>query len=192
MLKPSLPFTLAVATVLVRCGNNESQSVTDHPDTTRIQAMTFQITSPSFDHEGMIPSKFTCDSSNVSPELQWMGTAAGTRSFALICDDPDASRGTWVHWVIYNIPGTSSGLPESVSSNATLRDGMRQGVGSSNHSGYRGPCPPSGIHRYYFKLYGLDAQLDLAPGATKEQLLAAMEGHILAEAQLMGRYTRKG
>ena len=134
---------------------------------------------------------YTCDGKDISPELAWSGAPDGTKSFALICDDPDAPVGTWVHWVVYNIPSHATGLPKGVPTIKELPDGTRQGINDFHRIGYGGPCPPRGpAHRYFFKLYALDTKLDLPPGATKEQVLEAMKGHVLGEAQLMGKYER--
>jgi len=152
--------------------------------------MAMEITSTAFANEGMIPRRFTCDGEDISPPLSWKGLPGGTKSLALIADDPDAPRKTWVHWVVYNLPADSGGLPENVSPEKTLAGGGKQGTTDFGRIGYGGPCPPSGTHRYFFKLYALDAEIGLAPGATKEELLQAMAGHVLAEAQLMGRYRR--
>jgi hypothetical protein len=122
--------------------------------------------------------------------LAWNDPPAGAASLALIVDDPDAPGGVWVHWVLYNIPAEARGLPEGVPAQDELPDGSRHGVNSWGRRDYGGPCPPSGTHRYFFKLYALDTMLDLPAGATKEELLAAMQGHILGEAELMGTYTR--
>lgn len=149
-----------------------------------------EITSSGFKAAGPIPAICTCDGQDISPSLSWKEVPAGVQSLALICDDPDAPAGTWVHWVIYNIPPRTEGLMENVKGESEFPDGMKQGRNSWSKIGYGGPCPPSGTHRYYFKLYALDAMLDLAPGATKAQVLAAMQGHVLAEAQLMGTYQR--
>jgi Raf kinase inhibitor-like YbhB/YbcL family protein len=154
------------------------------------RTMAMEITSTAFANEGMIPRRFTCDGEDISPPLSWKGMPGGTKSLALIADDPDAPRKTWVHWVVYNLPASSGGLPENVPPEKTLADGGRQGTSDFGRIGYGGPCPPSGTHRYFFKLYALDSELGLAPGATKEELLQAMAGHVLAEAQLMGRYRR--
>jgi Raf kinase inhibitor-like YbhB/YbcL family protein len=150
-----------------------------------------KIESNVFLEGAMIPPKYTCDGQNVSPPLTWHDAPAGTKSFALINDDPDAPSGTWVHWLIWNIPANQNSLPEAVQPEKECPDGAKQGVNSFPKVGYGGPCPPSGVHRYYFKLYALDFALALKPTATKENLLHAMEGHILAEAQLMGRYKRQ-
>jgi Raf kinase inhibitor-like YbhB/YbcL family protein len=153
--------------------------------------MEFVIESPAFESEGMISSRYTCDDEDVSPKLSWTGPPAGSRSFALICDDPDAPMGTWVHWVVYNIPADINALPEALPPQERFADGMLQGKNDFGRSGYDGPCPPGGTHRYYFKLYALDSLLDMEPGADKETLLKAMEGHVLGKAVLMGRYSRQ-
>jgi len=152
--------------------------------------MAMEITSTAFASEGMIPRRFTCDGEDISPPLSWTGMPGGTKSLALIADDPDAPRKTWVHWVVYNLPASSVGLPENVLPEKTLAGGGRQGTSDFGRIGYGGPCPPSGTHRYFFKLYALDAELGLAPGTTMEELLQTMAGHVLAEAHLMGRYRR--
>lgn len=154
------------------------------------EAMDLTIKSSAF-HEGdMIPQKYSCDGADISPPVAWEGTPANAKSLALISDDPDAPMGTWVHWVIYNIPPSVKGLPENVPPTKTLENGAQQGTNDFRKIGYGGPCPPRGIHRYYFKLYALDKVLEGGPGMTKAQLLKAMEGHILAQGQLMGRYKR--
>ena len=151
---------------------------------------TMEIKSSSFNHEDMIPAKYTCDGQNISPPLSWSGAPKETKSFALICDDPDAPAGTWVHWVIFDIPANVNSLPEKVSRQDEIVGLEKSGKNTSQHFGYDGPCPPGGTHRYYFKLYALDTMLNLNAGLSKEDLLKAMKGHILAEAQLMGRYKR--
>lgn len=148
------------------------------------------ITSSVFEEGGMIPVKYSCDGDDLSPPLSWSDVPETTKSFALISDDPDAPVGTWVHWVIYNIPGSSSGLNEGIPTDKALSDGSIQGSNSWKKVGYGGPCPPGGTHRYYFKLYALDTELDLGPGASKKELERAMKGHVVAEDQLMGRFSR--
>ncbi len=155
------------------------------------KAVTMVLTSSAFEEGAMIPAKFTCDGEDVSPALSWSGAPAGVKTFALIADDPDAPMGTWVHWVIFNIPDSVNQLPEAVPPMPTLANGAVQGKNDFRKIGYGGPCPPGGVHRYFFKLYALDTRLSLQPGITKAELLKAMEGHILAQAQLMGRYSRK-
>jgi Raf kinase inhibitor-like YbhB/YbcL family protein len=152
--------------------------------------MNLKITSPAFREGEMIPRKYTCDARDVSPPLGWTGLPGGTKTLALICDDPDAPAGTWVHWVAYNLPVALSGLSEATPTDPEIKGGGRQGRNDFKRIGYGGPCPPSGTHRYYFKLYALDTELDLPAGATKADLLRVMEGHVLAEAQLMGKYKR--
>lgn len=149
-----------------------------------------KMTSAAFTDGGMMPAKYGAGKENVSPPLEWSGVPAGTKSLALICDDPDAPGGDWVHWVVFNMPPDSNGLKEGTPKLETLPDGSNQGANDSSGSGYDGPWPPSGTHRYFFKLYALDTMLDLKAGATKKQVLAVMQGHILAEAQIMGRYKR--
>lgn len=149
------------------------------------------LESPAFSQGGMIPAKYSCDGADVSPPLSWNNTPSGTKSFALICDDPDAPVGTWVHWVYFDIPAGVSSLAEHIETKEIPSGGGRQGLNDFRKVGYGGPCPPSGVHRYYFKLYALDTMLNLRAGTTtKTQLLKAMEGHILTQAQLMGMYKR--
>ncbi len=154
--------------------------------------MAFAISSTSFPSGGDIPQKFTCDGADTSPELSWSGSPAGTRSFALITDDPDAPSGTWTHWVIFNIPAESSSLPENLPKVDELPSGARQGRNDFHKIGYGGPCPPPGKpHRYFFKLYALDRSLDLKPGSSKQEVEKAMQGHTLEKAEWMGRYKRQ-
>ena len=155
------------------------------------QEVPFELTSAAFAHEESIPGKYTCDGEDISPPLQWSDPPAGTQSLALIADDPDAPIGTWVHWVLYNLPSEARALAEAVPSDADLPDGSHHGENSWGRMDYGGPCPPSGTHRYFFKLYALDKVLDLEAGATKDQLLQAMDEHILAQTELMGTYTRQ-
>jgi len=152
--------------------------------------MELSVESDAFTEGGLIPSKYTCDGNDVSPPLRWSGLPDGTRSLALISDDPDAPMGTWVHWVMYNIPPHVRELREHVPPSEKLSDSTVQGRTDFGRIGYGGPCPPSGTHRYYFRVYALDTVLDVAPGTTKRQLLRAMEGHVLAQGELMGKYAR--
>lgn len=154
-------------------------------------AMTIKLTSTAFEEGATIPKVHTCDAKDVSPPLMWSNVPEGAKSIALICDDPDAPMGTWVHWVLYDLPADSTGLPEGVPMAGTLDNGAKQGITDFKKVGYGGPCPPSGKpHRYFFKLYALDKKLDLEPGMKKSDVLKAMEGHVLAEGQLMGTYGR--
>ena len=152
--------------------------------------MALQITSSAFLEAGVIPKHYTCDGKDVSPDLSWTGVPQDTKSLALICDDPDAPVGTWVHWVLFNIPGAEKGIPSEVAPEPTLPNGATHGINDFRKLGYGGPCPPGGTHRYFFKLYALDTDLSLGSGATKSQVEDAMQGHILAQAQLMGTYKR--
>ena len=152
--------------------------------------MAITITSSAFAEGAIIPKKYTCDAEDISPDLKWSGVPQGTKSLALICDDPDSRGGPWVHWVLFNIPAEVTALAAGVPSDATLKNGARHGQNDFRKLGYGGPCPPRSAHRYFFKLYALDTVLTLESGSTKDQVLAAMKGHILAEGQLMGKYKR--
>ena len=151
----------------------------------------FTLASPAFGSGGAIPDRYTCQGTDDSPALIWTGHPAPAASFALIVDDPDAPAGTWVHWVIWNIPSSSHLSPANVARTASLADGTIQGRNSFGKIGYNGPCPPPGkTHRYFFRLYALDTKLALSPGATRKELDAAMKGHILGTAEHMGTYRR--
>jgi Raf kinase inhibitor-like YbhB/YbcL family protein len=153
-------------------------------------AMAFELTSTAFGNGETIPQKYSCDGPDISPPLQWTDPPAGTKSLALICDDPDAPVGIWVHWVLYGLSADTRELSEDIPKEKMLENG-RQGKNDFGRIGYGGPCPPRGpAHRYFFKLYALDVECDLSPGMTKADLLKAMGGHILGEAELKGRYGR--
>lgn len=154
--------------------------------------MSLQLTSDAFTNGQSIPAKYSCKGRNLSPALAWNEPPAGIQSFALIMDDPDAPGGTWVHWVLFNIPAEARSLPEDLPVTGKNVDPHAIFVGSNSWGdiGYGGPCPPSGTHRYYFKFYALDTTISLLPGATKEQLLREMDGHILAQAELMGTFSK--
>jgi Raf kinase inhibitor-like YbhB/YbcL family protein len=147
--------------------------------------MSMVLTSSAFAEGDLIPARHARRGENLSPPLAWNGAPAGTRSFALIVDDPDAPGGDWVHWIVYNLPADLSALPEGIT---TPPGSAAQGKNGWGAAQYDGPQPPSGTHRYVFKLYALDTVLDLGPGATKAALLDAMEGHVLARGQLVGKY----
>jgi Raf kinase inhibitor-like YbhB/YbcL family protein len=150
-----------------------------------------QVSSPAFSEGQTIPAKYTADGADRSPELHWGGAPANTQSFAVICEDPDAPRGTWTHWVLFNLPADTTSLAEGVPAEKELSGGARQGKNDFGKVGYGGPSPPKGPpHRYYFKVYALDTKLDLPAGANLAQVLAAIKGHLLAEGQLMGKYGR--
>ncbi len=156
--------------------------------------MTLSLTSPSFSHQGMIPVRHTCDGKDFSPELTWTGIPENTKSLVLIVDDPDAPdpqapKMTWVHWILYNIPPVASKLPEQVMT-AGLPSGTLEGINDWKRTGYGGPCPPIGIHRYFHKLYALDTLLPDLNQPTKAILEKAMQGHVIAQAELIGLYHR--
>jgi Raf kinase inhibitor-like YbhB/YbcL family protein len=154
-------------------------------------AGSMELKSTAFQNGADIPRKYTCDAGDVSPLLRWEKAPAGTKTFVLIADDPDAPAGTWVHWVIYDLPAQTKELTEGTAKTETLANGAKQGVNDFHRIGYSGPCPPPGLpHRYFFKLYALDAPTNLNPRATKQHLLEAMKGHVLAETELVGRYKR--
>lgn len=153
---------------------------------------TMKLESSAFSDQGMIPTKYSCDGADISPPLSWSEVPQGTQSLALICDDPDAPGMTFVHWVIYNLPPDTQQLPENVPNQEKLENGALQGKNNFGKVGYGGPCPPGGTHRYFFRLYALDQMLNLEAGVNREQLEQAMEGHILAQAELMGQYNRQG
>jgi len=187
-------LTVIAAFSLAACqGDKEKESET-RPDVVLTEGedtMAIAVTSPAFEDGGMIPKKYTCDGDNVSPPLHIDGVPEGARSLALIADDPDAPVGTWVHWVLYNLPPTTTDFPENMPADEKLQDGASHGVTDFKSFGYGGPCPPSGTHRYYFKVYALDTMLDLSGRVTKADVVEAMHDHILAEGQLMGRYARQ-
>lgn len=155
-----------------------------------MEELNFKLTSSAFLQDDPIPAIYSCDGENISPRLTWTHAPDGTVSFALIFDDPDAPAGTWVHWVLFDLPAEARSLPEAVGPDPTLANGAVHGSNSWDSIGYGGPCPPGGEHRYFFKLYALDRVLELEAGANKEQVLEAMEGGILAQTELMGTYSR--
>jgi|SRR5664280_71131 len=162
------------------------------PKPAKGHVMKIQLASAAFAGGQPIPVKYTGDGLDISPPLAWTNASAGAKSFALIADDPDAPAGDWTHWVIYDLSPTATALAEDTLKTPQLRNGAKQGLNDFKKTGYGGPAPPPGkAHRYYFKLYALDAMTGLAPGAAKKDLLKAMDGHVLAEGQLMGTYQRK-
>jgi Raf kinase inhibitor-like YbhB/YbcL family protein len=153
--------------------------------------MSLELTSDAFRQGETIPRKYTADGQNTSPPLRWQDPPDGTRSFALVCEDPDAPRGTFTHWALFNLPAEARQLNEGVPPKAELPDGSRQGKNDFGRVGYGGPAPPPGKpHRYSFKLYALDRPLDLSAGASKDEILTGLKGHTLAEGQLKGTYGR--
>ncbi|MCL4436563.1 MAG: YbhB/YbcL family Raf kinase inhibitor-like protein [Thaumarchaeota archaeon] len=154
------------------------------------QSLTAQLTSIAFGNNTSIPDNYTCKGASVSPPLLWTVGPQGTKSYVLIVDDPDAPRGVFTHWVIFNIPPSVSRLDENIPKNATVEGVGVQGVNGARSTGYTGPCPPSGTHHYIFTLYALDTLLDTAPKSTKEQVLDAMKGHVLSTSVLVGLYSK--
>ncbi|NCC21372.1 MAG: YbhB/YbcL family Raf kinase inhibitor-like protein [Alphaproteobacteria bacterium] len=150
-----------------------------------------ELKSPAFGHGQPIPEIHACEGEDISPELSWSDVPGDAKTLALVVDDPDAPGGTFTHWVIYNIPAKAEGLPEGVPNDEILENGARQGVNDFRNYGYGGPCPPGGTHRYFFRLYALDSKLPLQPGASKSELVEAMEGNILEETDLMGTYAHR-
>ena len=153
--------------------------------------MALELRSSAFSDGSRIPSKHTCDGEDASPPLSWTGIPAGGKSLALTCVDPDAPAGLWVHWVVFDLPPSTTGLPKGVPATPEISGGGRQGINDFRKIGYGGPCPPSGTHRYVFTLYALDSTLGLPGGATRQDLLAAMRNRALGEATLTGTYSRR-
>jgi hypothetical protein len=153
-------------------------------------ATSIELSSSAFADGAAIPQTYTCDGEDVSPPLAWTAPPAGTQSFVLICDDPDAPAGTWVHWIAYNLPADVLSLPEAVAGDDDLPGDAVHGKNGWGRQDYGGPCPPSGTHHYSFRLYALDTELDLQPGARKAKVLRALEGHVLAQGELIGTYQR--
>jgi Raf kinase inhibitor-like YbhB/YbcL family protein len=150
------------------------------------------LTSTAFEDGGRIPYLYTCEGDDISPALQWSGAPASTRTYVMVCEDPDAPRGTWIHWVLYNIPGDALELTKAVPTLPELPSGARHGRNTAGDMTYAGPCPPPGKpHRYFFRLYALDLSLDLPPGATKIELDQAMDQHIVAQGTLLGTYQHR-
>jgi Raf kinase inhibitor-like YbhB/YbcL family protein len=151
-----------------------------------------ELTSSAFKNGQPIPNQYTCEGNNISPPLTWNGAPGNTETFALIVDDPDAPKGVWTHWMVFNLPADASGLPEAAAKSGPLPGNAKEGLNDFNHPNYDGPCPPAGKeHRYFFKIYALDTALGLPSGASRKDMEAAMAKHILAEGQLMGTYQRK-
>lgn len=172
----------------VACSGGENEPVLEQ----EVVTARIHLTSSAFTEGADIPTKYTCDGEDVSPQLAWTGTPQGTRSIALVVDDPDAPGGTWVHWVLYGVTSDIQELSENIPDSELAAFGVTKGKNDFGDLGYGGPCPPLGTpHRYYFKLYALDTELSLESGVEKEDLLSAIDGHILASGQLMGKYQRR-
>jgi Raf kinase inhibitor-like YbhB/YbcL family protein len=154
-------------------------------------SMTITVTSPAFASMQAIPRKYTCDGEDLSPPLSWKNIPNNAKSIVLICDDPDAPAGDWVHWVCYDMPAATDSLPEAVPASDTLACGGKQGTTDFGKTGYGGPCPPGGTHRYFFKVFALDKMLNLPAGKNKKEIVRAIKGHVAAAGELVGTYTRK-
>jgi Raf kinase inhibitor-like YbhB/YbcL family protein len=183
-----LPLLFAL---LVGCtGTPEPATPAAPADAVSEGGATMRLISTAFPEGALIPAQYTCAGEDFSPPLAWSDIPAGAKTLALIADDPDAPVGTWVHWVVFNLPVTAAGLPLGIKDETQLAGGGTQGTNSWRRIGYGGPCPPGGTHRYFFKLYALDTTLSLDNRATAKDLQAAMKGHILTQTQLMGRFKR--
>ena len=191
MIRKVLGMLLAASLTLSACHGENKPESKPGDSIQGGKSMALVISSSAFVEGGMIPSKYTCDGQDVSPPLAISGIPEKAKSLALISDDPDAPRGTWVHWVLYNLPPDTKGLPENMPDDEKLKSGARHGVTDFASFGYGGPCPPGGTHRYFFKVYALDIMLDLSGKVKKADVEAAMKGHVLAEGQLMGKYKRQ-
>ena len=190
-----LPITIATLflSILACSCARQPQPVSNQanlPTTNQNKAApNIKVTSTAFKDIEAIPPQYTCDGVNVSPSLEWTPTP-GAKTLAIVCDDPDAPAGTWTHWLVYNLPGATMGLIENMPAQEKVGGGGMQGTNDFGKIGYGGPCPPKGTHRYFFKVYALDSELPLKPGATKDQLMKAMEGHVIAQGQLAALYSR--
>jgi Raf kinase inhibitor-like YbhB/YbcL family protein len=185
----SLMVAVLLSLAVMGCATHP-QPTTQSPIANTLDKTEIKLTSTAFKEGGPIPRAYTCDGVNVSPPLEWSGVPKTAKTLAIVCDDPDAPGGTWVHWVLYNLPAENIGLVENLPATEKLASGGFQGTNDSRKIGYDGPCPPSGTHHYDFKIYALDSDLPLKAGATKAELLKAMEGHIVLQGQLMGTYKR--
>jgi Raf kinase inhibitor-like YbhB/YbcL family protein len=188
-----LRFITLIGLIVIISGCTVVKENADIKDKGVDNMQNISVSSEAFREGEKIPPEYTCDGSDVSPALSWAGLPAGTKSITLIMDDPDAPGGTFVHWVLYNIPPDTQKLPKGIPGDRTLPDGSVHGSTSfgRNKIGYGGPCPPPGNpHRYYFKVYSLDKRLPLAPGASKAEVEKAMSGHLLAKGEVMGKYGR--
>lgn len=185
----SVCLIVLLSLMALNCNQNikveeASKEVAEKPEVKSIQ-----ISSPAFANGATIPKKYTCEGEDVSPPLNWGPAPEGTKSFALISEDPDAPSGTWVHWVIYDIPAEVNEFSENIAKSEVVSNGVKQGLNDFEKIGYGGPCPPAGkAHRYFFKIYALDSYINLKSGARKEELIKAIQNHVLAEGQLIGTY----
>lgn len=184
-------LTLLISIVLIGCATRPRPAALTNGASPLLQnTNSIKLTSTAFKEGELIPRQYTCDGVNVSPSLEWSGAPKTARTLVIIADDPDAPAGTWVHWVLYNLPADNIGMVENLPATDELRAGGFQGKNDFGKIGYGGPCPPSGTHRYFFKIYALDSQLSLKAGATKAEVEKSMEGHVVSQGQLMGMYRR--
>lgn len=184
-------FTILSSLALLGCGTGPQPLPPEPPaKQSPDHKSEIKLTSAAFKEGQPIPRQYTCDGVNVSPPLEWSGAPKAAKTIAIVVDDPDAPAGTWVHWVLYNLPAENIGLVENVPATETLKAGAFQGKNDFEKIGYGGPCPPSGTHRYFFKIYAVDGELPVKAGATKAELEKAMEGHVVSQGQLMGTYQR--
>lgn len=187
-----IAWLLPCIVVLSSCGNHRSTVATTHVgiDAPDMAKKTIQLTSPAFKPGGVLPRIYTCDGQNISPPLQWANVPKSIKSLAVVCQDPDAPQGTWTHWLMVNIPPHITNLQENIPPQNTLPNGATQGLNDFGKIGYGGACPPSGTHRYIFRIYALDSKLNVPAGAAKAQVFAALRSHMVAEGELMSRYSR--
>jgi len=172
------------------CAKQPSPIQKSATSTPEPQSTSIKLISAAFKDGEPIPRQYTCDGVNVSPPLEWSGVPKAATTLVIIADDTDAPAGTWVHWVVYNLPADNIGIVENLPRDENLKAGGAQGKNDFEKNGYGGPCPPSGTHRYFFKIYALDGELPLKAGATKAEVEKAMAGHVLMQGQLMGTYRR--
>lgn len=191
-MRPGSPLALVFLALVIFAGCQPEPSSPTSLSSSQEVDMDLQLSSSAFQYGGTIPVKHTCDGADLSPPLTWTPPPRDTKSLVLICDDPDAPAGTWVHWVLYGVSPDTTSLPEGVPQDKTVLGNARQGMNDFRRIGYGGPCPPPGApHRYFFKLYAVAIPTDFEPGLTKQQLLDAIKGHILAQGELMGKYKRQ-
>jgi Raf kinase inhibitor-like YbhB/YbcL family protein len=190
MKSTSLILNSAVVLLLfISCAGRRQEAVPPTATPNRDKPE-IKLTSAAFKDGESIPRAYTCDGVNISPPLEWSGAPKTAKTIAIVCDDPDAPAGTWVHWVLYNMPAENIGLVENLPATESVKAGGFQGLNDFGKTGYGGPCPPSGTHRYSFRVYAVDSELPLKAGATKADLMKALEGHVLMQGQLMGTYRR--
>jgi Raf kinase inhibitor-like YbhB/YbcL family protein len=190
MLRQLVALSLLATTALIGCSKSQPAPANVAAQPAQQPQTGMKVESAAFKEGQPIPRQYTCDGINISPPLEWSGVPKSAKTIAIVADDPDAPGGTWVHWVLYNLPAENIGLVENVPVNEELRAGGFQGKNDFGKPGYGGPCPPSGTHRYFFKVYALDTDLPLKAGATRADVDKAIQGHIVAQAQLMGTYQR--